>query len=176
VSEVLARFVPHRGKLVATFLGLAMFMAAAIFVMIDIGPEALRNGSGLGRLVLWAALLGCPVFAADALARIVRRTPTVVAVEEGLVLRSILGFSPVIPWKRIAAFQPVVISKKTYLGIYLDDPRETLAGFGTFMQMMHVKSLDKGAANIVFRAFQLGVAPEQAAEVLERIRAGKEGA
>ena len=89
-NGVLARFVPHRGKLVATFLALVMFMAAAIYVMIDIGPEALRNGSGLGRLVLWAALLGCPVFAADALARIVRRTPTVVAVEEGLVLRSVL--------------------------------------------------------------------------------------
>ena len=75
MSEVLARFVPHRGKLVATFLGLVMFMAAAVYVMVAIGPEELRKGSGFGRLVLWVVLLGCPVFAADVLARIVRRTP-----------------------------------------------------------------------------------------------------
>ncbi len=169
-NGVLARFVPHRGKLVATFLGLVMFMAAAVYVMIDIGPEALRDGSGLGRLVLWAALLGCPVFAADALARIVRRTPTVVAVEEGLVLRSVLGFSEPIPWREIGAFRPVIMGKKPYLAIYLDDPVGTFARLGILTRLMHAKSHSAGVPNIVFRAIHLGVSPAEAAEVLERVR------
>ncbi len=170
MSEVLARFVPHRGKLVATFLGLVMFMAAAVYVMIDIGPEALRKGSGLGRLVLWAVLVGCPVFAADALARIVRRTPTVVAVEEGLVLRSVLGFSAPIPWREIAGCRPVIMGKKPYLAIYLDDPVGTFARLGTWTRLMHAKSHAPGVPNIALRAIHLGVSPAEAAEVLERVR------
>ncbi len=170
MSEVLARFVPHRGKLVATFLGLVMFMAAAVYVMVAIGPEELRKGSGFGRLVLWAVLVGCPVFAADVLARLVRRTPTVVAVEEGLVLRSVLGFSMPIPWREIGAFRPVIMGKKPYLAIYLDDPVGTFARLGTLTRLMHAKSHAAGVPNIVFRAIHLGVSPAEAAEVLERIR------
>ena len=164
MSEVLARFVPHRGKLVATFLGLVMFMAAAVYVMVAIGPEALRNEAGLWRLVLWAVLLGCPVFAADALARIVRRTPTVVAVEEGLVLRSVLGFSAPIPWAEIGAFRPVIMGKKPFLAIYLDDPVRTFARLGIGARLMHAKSHAAGVPNIVFRALHLGVSPAEAAE------------
>jgi hypothetical protein len=173
---ILARFMPYRIMLGVMFLGMVMFTVAAAGVLLNVDPEKLRQGSTFIRLSLWGALVLCPVFGVDMLVRLVRRTPTVVAAEDGLALRSILGFAPAIPWKRIVAFRPVVISKKTYLGIYLDDPRDTLTGFGTWMQLMHVKSLDKGAANIVFRSFQLGVAPEKAAEVLERIRAGREGA
>ncbi len=167
---ILARFVPHRGKLVVTFLGLAMFMAAAVYLMIAIGPQALRNEAGLWRLALWAVLLGCPVFGADALARIVRRTPTVVAVGEGLVLRSVLGFTGPIPWREIGAFRPVIMGKKPYLAIYLDDPAGTFGRLGVLARLMHAKSHAAGVPNIVFRAIHLGVSPAEAAEVLERIR------
>ena len=167
---ILARFVPHRGKLVVMFLGMVMFTVAAAGVLIGIDPEALRQGPTLIRLALWGALVLCPVFGADMLARLVRRTPMVVATEEGLVLRSTLGFTPPIPWREIAAFSPVTIGRKPYLGIYLDAPRETLGRFGTMMQLMHVRSHGTGAANIVFRAFQLGASPAEAAEVLERVR------
>ena len=168
--RIMARLVPNRSMLTVMFLGMVMFTAAAAGALLTVDAEQLRQGSTFIRLSLWGALVACPVFGADMLARLVRRTPTVVATEEGLVLRSTLGFTPPIPWRRIAAFRPVIISKKPYLGIYLDDPRETLAGFGAWMQMMHVRSLDTGAANIVLRAYQIGVAPEGAAEVLERIR------
>ena len=116
------------------------------------------------------ALVACPVFAADMLARVIRRTPNLVAPGEGLVLRSILGFTPPIPWNRIAAIGPVVIGKKAYLGIYLDDPPETLAGLGIGMRLMHVRSHAAGVPNITLRAIHLGANPLEAAEVLERIR------
>jgi len=174
--EILARFVPHQGKLAVMFLGMVMFTAAAAGVLLTIDPEALRQAPTLVRLGLWGSLVLCPVFGADMLARLVRRTPMVVATEEGLVLRSTLGFTPPIPWREIVAFRPVTIGRKPYLGIYLDAPRETLGRLGTWMQMMHVKSHGTGAANIVFRAFQLGARPEQAAEVLERVRKEREAA
>ncbi len=173
---ILARFVPHRVTLVVMCLGMVMFTVAAAGVLIGIDPESLRQGPTLIRLALWGALVLCPVVGADLLARLLRRTPTVVASEEGLVLRSTLGFTPPIPWREIVRFSPVSIGRKPYLGIYLDTPRETLGRFGTMMQLMHVRSHGTGAANIVFRAFQLGVAPEQAAEVLERIRRERESA
>ena len=175
-SKMLARFVPYRSKLVVMFLGMVMFTVAAAGVLLTIDPEALSQAPTLIRLGLWGSLVLCPVFGADMLARLVRRTPTGVATEEGLVLRSTLGFTTPIPWREITAFRPVTIGRKPYLGIYLDDPRGTLGGFGTMMQMIHVKSHQTGAANIVFRSFQLGVTPEQAAEVLERIRAKRENA
>ncbi len=174
-NAVLARFVPHRGKLVVTFLGLVMFMAAAVYVVIAIGgPEKLRSEVGLWRLVLWAALIGCPVFAADTLARIVRRVPTVVATGEGLVLRSVLGFCAPIPWAEIGAFCAVVMGKKPYLAIYLDDPVGTFARLGIGARLMHAKSHASGVPNITFRAIHLGVSPAEAAEVLEGIRQGRE--
>ena len=70
----MARFVPQRGKLVVTFLGLVMFMAAAVYVMIEIGSEELRNEAGLWRLALWAVLVGCPAYAADTLARLAKQS------------------------------------------------------------------------------------------------------
>ena len=169
MSDVLARFMPHRSKLMVTFLGLVMFMAAAIYVMIAVGPEALRNEAGLWRLALWAVLILCPVFAADTLARIVKRTPTVVATDEGLVLRSVLGFCQPIPWAEIAGFRPVIVGKKPYLAIYLDDPVGSFARLGTWTRLMHDKSHAAGAPNIVFRAIHLGVSPGEAAAALERI-------
>ena len=170
---ILARFVPYQIKLVVMCLGMVMFTAAAAGVLLTIEPEALRQAPTLVRLGLWGSLVACPVFGVDMAVRLIRRTPTVVATAEGLVLRSTLGFTSPIPWREITAFRPVTIGRKPYLGIYLDDPRGTLGGFGTMMQMIHVKSHQTGAANIVFRSFQLGVTPEQAAEVLERIRAGR---
>ncbi len=170
---VLARYTPHRGKLVPMFLGLAMFMAAAVYLMIAIGPQALRNEAGLWRLALWAVLILCPVFAADELARIVRRTPNVVATEEGLVFRSVLGYSEPIPWREIGAFSPVIMSKKPYLAIYLDDPVGTFARLGILARLMHAKSHAAGVPNIVFRAIHLGVSPADAAEVLEGIRGAR---
>jgi len=170
---ILARFVPYRIKLVVMCLGMAMFTAAAAGVLLTIEPEALRQAPTLIRLGLWGSLVACPVFGVDMAVRLIRRTPTVVATAEGLVLRSTLGFTSPIPWREITSFRPVTIGRKPYLGIYLDNPNETLAGLGTWMQMMHVRSLKAGGANIVFRSFQIGVTPEQAAEVLERIRAGR---
>ncbi len=128
---VLARFTPNRGILLGMFLGLVMFTVAAAGTLLTVDPEELRQGPPFGRQALWVALVACPVFAADMLARLIRRTPNLVATKEGLVLRSILGFTPPIPWHRIAGFSPVVIGKKAFLGIYLDDPPETLAGLGT---------------------------------------------
>ncbi len=169
-NRILARFVPQRVNLVVTFLGLVMFMAAAVYVMIEIGPEQLRHEVGLWRLALWAVLVGCPAYAADTLARLVRRTPNVVATGKGLVFRSVLGFSAPIPWREIGAFRPAIMGKKPYLAIYLDDPVGTFARLGTWTRLMHAKSHAAGVPNIVFRAIHLGVSPAEAAEVLERIR------
>ena len=171
--KVLARFTPNRGLLLGMFLGMVMFTVAAAGTVLTIDPEALRQGPPFGRQALWLVLLACPVFAADMLARLVRRTPNLVATEEGLVLRSILGFTPLIPWNRIAAFSPVVIGKKAFLGIYLDDPPETLAGLGVGMRLMHVRSHATEVPNITLRAHHLGANPVEAAEVLERIRVGR---
>jgi hypothetical protein len=176
MSEVLARFVPERGKLVVSFIGLLMFFAAALWVMIEVGPQRLRTEAGLWRLVLWAVLVGCPVLAADTLARILRRTPTVVAIEEGLVLRSILGFSPPIPWAEITEFRPVMMGKKPFLGIFLADPVASFARMDFATRLMHAKSHAAGVPNIAFRAIHLGVGPVGAAEELEAIRQAQSAA
>jgi hypothetical protein len=170
VSEVLAGFVPERGKLVVTFLGLVMFTAAAAFVLLATDPDELAQASVFGQAALWAALVLCPVFAVDALARLVRRTPTVVATSEGLVFRSVLGFSQPIPWSEIGAFRPVIMGKKPWLAIYLDDPVGTFARLGTWTRVMHAKSHAAGAPNLAFRAINLGASPAEAAETLEAIR------
>ncbi len=170
MTEVLARFVPSRGILLGMFLGLVMFTVAAAGTLLTVDAEALSQGPAFGRQALWVVLVACPVFAADMLARLVRRTPNLVATEEGVVLRSILGFTPPIPWRLIAAFSPVVIGKKAFLGIYLDDPPATLAGFGIGMRLMHVRSHAVAVPNITLRAHHLGANPVEAAEVLERIR------
>jgi hypothetical protein len=170
VSEVLARFAPRRAILVVTFLGLLLFTAAAAFVLLSLDPADLEQASTFGRVALWAVLAGCPVFAADALARIVRRTPTVVATAEGLVLRSVLGFSAPIPWGEIGAIRAVIMGKKPWLAIYLDDPVGAFSRLGSVSRLMHAKSHAPGVPNIAFRAISLGVGPAEAAAVLEGIR------
>ena len=167
---VLARFTPQRGKLVVMFLGLVLFTMVGAYVLLTIDPEELAQTSTLVRLTLWAVLAGCPVFAADMLARIVRRVPTVVATSEGLAFCSIAGFSEPIPWREISGFQPVVMGKKLYLGIYLDDPNGTLGRLGLWARLVHAKSHAAGVPNITFRAIHLGVSPVEAAVVLEGIR------
>jgi hypothetical protein len=152
------------------FAGMAMFTVAAAGTLLTVDAEALRQGPAFGRQALWLVLVACPVFGADMLARIIRRTPNLVATGEGLVLRSILGFTPPIPWRRIAAIGPVVIGKKVFLGIHLEDPSKTLAGFGMGMRLMHVRSHAENVPNITLRAHSLGANPVEAAEVLERIR------
>lgn len=168
--EVLARFVPERGKLVVTFLGLVLFTAAAAYLLLATDAAELAQASTFMRLALWAVLVLCPVFAADALARLMRRTPTVVATAEGLVLRSVLGFSAPIPWREIGGFRAMVMGKKPWLAIYLDDPVGTFSRLGTWTRLMHAKSHAAGVPNIAFRAIHLGVSPAEAAAVLEGIR------
>jgi hypothetical protein len=170
VSEVLASFGPGRGKLAVIFLGLVLFTVAAAYVLLTIDPSDLAQASSFMRLALWAVLVLCPVFAADTLARLVRRTPTVVATGEGLVFRSIIGFSAPIPWCEIGAFRPVIIGKKPWLAIYFDDPVGTFSRLGIWTRLMHAKSHAAGAPNITFRAISLGVSPAEAAAVLEGIR------
>ena len=112
--------------------------------------------------------------AADMLARIIRRTPTVVAIDDGLVLRSALGFSAPIPWPEISGFRSMIMGKKPYLAVYLDNPNGTFGRMGAASRLMHAKSHAAGVPNIAFRAIHLGVSPAVAAAVLEGIRQGKE--
>jgi len=150
--------------------GLAMFTVAAAGLLLTEKSEDMEQGLGFARLSLWLVLVACPVFAVDTWVRLTRRTPSLVATEEGLVFRSILGFSPPIPWREIDLIAPVLIGKKLYLGIYLNNPNATLTGFGTGMRLIHVRNHAAGDANIAVRAFRLGVNPIEAAGVLERIR------
>lgn len=168
MTAILARFTPGRGKLVVTFLGLVMFTVAAAYVLVSIDAGA--AGMSFARIALWAALVLCPVLAADTLARIVRRTPTIVATEEGLVFRSLLGFSAPIPWAEIGGFRAVIMGKRPHLAIYLEDPVATFARMGAWTRLMHARSHAPGVPNITFRAIHLGVTPAEAAEVLERLR------
>ncbi len=156
------------------FFGLVMFTVAAAGALLTASPEDLRQGPAFGRQALWVVLVLCPVFAVDLAVRIIRRTPALVATGEGLVFRSILGFSPPIPWREISYIGPVVMGKKLYLGIHLKDPVATFARFGTGMRLMHAKSHAANVPNITFRAIHLGVNPPEAAVVLEGIRQGKE--
>jgi len=170
VSEVLASFVPERGTQVVMFLGLVLFTAAAAFVWLTVDPMVLAQASTFIRLALRVVLVLCPVFAVDTLVRLVRRTPTVVATPEGLAFRSILGFSVPIPWCEIGAFRPVIMGKKPWLAIYLDDPAGTFSRLGTWTRLMHAKSHAAGVPNLAFRAISLGASPANAAAVLEGIR------
>lgn len=168
--RILASFVPSRTKMVIYFLGQVMFTAAAAHVLLTIGPEGFRAGYGFVRVALWVALVLCPVMAVDTLARILRRTPNVVATEQGLAFRSILGFSRPIPWSEIGGFREVIMGKRPHLAVYLEAPVDTLARMNFWTRMMHAKSHAAGVPNIVFRAIQLGVTPHEAAEVLESVR------
>jgi len=170
VPRILASFVPSRPKMVIYLLGLVMFTAAAAHVLLTIGPDEFRAGYGFGRIALWLALVLCPVLAVDTLARILRRTPNVVATERGLAFRSILGFSDPIPWPEISGFRAVIMGKRPHLAVYLEAPVETFARMSFWTRMMHAKSHAAGVPNIIFRAIQLGVTPEEAAEVLETVR------
>jgi hypothetical protein len=143
---------------------------AAAGTLLTVTPEELSQGPAFARQALWAVLVLCPVFAVDMAARIIRRTPNLVATEDGLVFRSILGFSPPIPWSEIAHIGPVVMGKKLYLGFHLEDPVATFARFGFGMRLMHAKSHAPGVPNITFRAIHLGVTPAEAAAVLEGMR------
>ena len=167
--EVLASFAPSRIKLVVTFLGLLLFTAAGAVVLLSLEVEQLRQASTFGRAALWAVLVLCPVFAVDAMVRLIRRTPTLVATEEGLVIRSIIGFSAPIPWSEISGFEPVIMGKKPWLAVYLEDPNASFARLGIWTRLMHAKSHAKGVPNIAFRSIQLGAKPEEVAEKLKRI-------
>ena len=173
--QILASFVPGRVKMAIYFLGLLMFTAAAAQVLLTIGPEEFRAGYGFGRIALWVALVLCPVLAVDALARILRRTPNVVATDQGLAFRSILGFSDPIPWPEIGGFRAVIMSKRPHLAVYLEAPVETFGRMNFWTRMMHARSHAAGVPNIIFRAIQLGVTPEEAAEVLEGVRRKLDG-
>ena len=86
------------------------------------------------------------------------------------MLRSILGFAAPIPWSEIGAFRAVIMGKKPFLAIYLDDPVGTFARLGTGARLMLAKSHAVGVPNIALRAIHLGVTPAEAAEVLEGLR------
>jgi len=165
-GKVLASFTPSRAKQVVMFLGFVMFAAAAAYVLLAAEPGAL----GLIRYAIWAALVICPVYAVDTLARIVRRTPTVVATTEGLVFRTILGFSRPIPWAEIGEFRPVIMGKKPWLAVFLEDPRATFAAMDAGSRLLLAKSHTAGVPNIALRAIQLGVGVEEASATLEKVR------
>jgi hypothetical protein len=156
--------------MVVYFLGLVMFTAAAAHILLTIEPEEFRAGYGFGRIALWLALVLCPVLAVDTLARIIRRTPNVVATDQGLAFRSILGFSDPIPWPEIGGFRAVIMGKRPYLAVYLEAPVETFARMNFWTRMMHARSHAPGVPNIVFRSIQLGSTPDEAAEALEKVR------
>jgi hypothetical protein len=159
--------------LIGIFLCLVMFTAAAAITLLTVPPDQMAGQSWFGRLSLWLVLVFCPVYAADTLARLIRRTPTVVATEDGLVFRSLAGFSEPIPWDEIEAIGPAVTGKKLYLAIQLKNPRASFARLGIWGRLVFAKSHAQGAPNITFRWFHLGVNPIEAAEVLEKIRVGR---
>lgn len=171
MSAVLARFTPGRGKRLIVFLGLVMFTGAAAWMLLALEPGA--QAATLVRLALWAALVLCPVFAADTLARLIRHTPTIVATDRGLVFRTILGFSAPLPWAEIAGFRAVIMGKKPWLAIYLHDPLGSFGRMSLWTRLMLARSHSAGVPNITFRAIDLGVSPTEAAESLERLRAGR---
>jgi hypothetical protein len=122
------------------------------------------------RIGLWAAIVLCPAYAFDLWQRLRRGLPTVIATGEGLVFRSILGFTPAIPWAEIAAIGPMVLGKKLYLAVFLENPTVTLARFGTWTRLFHVRSHAPGEPNITLRGIHLGINAAEAAQTLERIR------
>ncbi len=169
MSQILARFVPHRGLTAGMFAGFVLFAFAAVLALMNANAADLGEGATVVRISLWIIVVLCPVYAVDLFFRLVRGTPTLVATSGGIVMRSILGFTDPIPWAEIDEFAAVVISKKLCLGIFLTDPRRTLADYSMMMRFMHVRAHDPGEANIAFRWIHLGRSPVEAAEVLQLI-------
>ena len=169
MSAILASFTPSRAKMVVMFLGQIMFTVFAAYLLLAAEPGSL----GFFRYAIWAALVLCPVYAVDLLLRILRRTPTIVATDQGLVFRTILGFSAPIPWAQIGEFRSVIMGKKPWLAIYLEDPRATFEAMPLGPRLMLAKSHSPGVPNISFREISLGASPEEAAKVLERVRAAQ---
>ncbi|MDH3669303.1 MAG: hypothetical protein OEN23_20505 [Paracoccaceae bacterium] len=175
MSQILARFVPHRGLTAGMFAGLVLFAIAAVLALMNADAADLGEGVTIVRISLWTIVVLCPVFAIDQFFRLVRGSPTLVATSDGIVMRSILGFTDPIPWAEIDEFAPVVISKKLCLGIFLTDPRRTLADYSMMMRFMHVRAHDPGEANIAYRWIHLGRSPVEAAEVLQPILEQQKG-
>ena len=168
---MLASFAPKPWILVVTFLGLALFTATAVIALTMIEPVP-EDDWALGRRIgLWAAIVFCPAYAWDVWQRLRRKLPSLVATEEGLVLRSILGFTPTIPWSEIEAIGPMVLGKKAYMAVFLADPRRGLAEFGNWQRVMHVRSHAKREPNITLRGIQIGMDVAEAAKMLDEIRA-----
>ena len=149
--------------------GLVLFALAAVAALLSADPAQLGEGLSVARIGLWLVVVLCPVFAVDAVMRLFRRSPTLVATEEGVALRSILGYTEPIPWGDIQAFVPEVISKKLWLAIYLRDPGHTLADYSIVTRLLHVRTHDEDAPNITLRRFQLGANPVEAAQVLNEL-------
>ena len=175
MSRPLATFGPRPWFLAVTLLGLVMFLLAALGALVQGPPAGEGRGVLLGRLVLWGVVVVTPLFILDTVRRLTRRLPTLVADEDGIRLRSVFGFTPVIRWEEIESIEPVVISKKLWTAIALRDPPATLARWGTLMRVIHVRSHAPGTANITLRGVQLGMNPAEAAEILERLRRERVG-
>lgn len=169
-GQVLASFAPKPWILAVTFLGLVLFTATAVIALTMLEPVPEDDWALARRIGLWAAIVFCPAYAWDVWQRLRRKLPTLVAIEEGLVFRSILGFTPAIPWSEIEAIGPVVVGKKAYLAVFLADPRRSLAGLGNWQRLMHVRSHAAGEPNITLRGIQIGMNVAEAAKMLEEIR------
>ena len=169
MSRVLARFVPQWWIQAGLAAGLVLFAAAAVTALLTADPAALGEGATVARVCLWLVVVLCPVFAVDAVARLIRRTPTLVATDEGVSMRSILGYTDPIPWGDIQAFVPEVISKKLWLAIYLRDPGHTLADYSILTRLLHVRTHDEDAPNITLRRYQLGMNPIEAVQLLNEL-------
>ncbi len=169
-GRVLARFAPKPWVLVVTVLGLALFAATAVVALLMLEPDAADGWELPRRLALWAAIVFCPVYAWDALQRLRHGLPSLVATEEGLVFRSILGFTPPVPWSEIEAIGPAVLGKKLYLAVALHDPGRSLTRFGTLERLLHVRSHAAGQPNITLRGIQLGMNAAEAARTVEEFR------
>jgi hypothetical protein len=173
----LARFAPAPGKRAVMAGGLAVFAGLAAWVLWLTPAEAwAAEGAGVVRLALWGAAVLCPLWAADYAVRLARGTPTLVASAEGLEARAAFGATARLRWQEISLIAPVEMGRKRWLAVYLVTPRETLGRLGLLSRIMLARSHGEGVPNLAFRAFQLGVAPEQAAETLEHIRRNPERA
>ena len=171
MSRELVRFVPVPGKMAVMAAGLAVFAALAAWTLFATSAEAWQTETGgIVRAALWVVALLCPLYAADLTVRLARAVPTLVATEDGLVLRAPLGFAPPIRWDEIAGIAAVEMGRKWWLAVYLRDPVATLGRLGLGVRLLHAKSHGPGVPNLAFRAIQLGARPEEAAKVLERLR------
>ena len=164
----LARFVPDRGKMLVMAAGLVVFAVLAAW-----GLAATPGGAeaaGLVQAALWAVGVICPVYAAEITSRVARGTPTLVATEERLVLRTAFGVSASLGWREIKLIAAVEMGRKPWLALYLRDPLATLGRLGLAARIGLVRSHGSDVPNFAFRSIQLGARPEEAARVLEGIR------